>query len=133
MMLIQHPLLLRRALLGDAIISGATGLLMFGGATLLASLLALPEPLLRYAGLVLLPFAAFVAYVGTRANISRSAVWLVIIINALWVLLSIVLLLSGWVAPNLFGQGFVLLQAIVVGGFAELQWLGLQRSALRTG
>jgi hypothetical protein len=66
-------MLLRRALLGDAIISGATGLLMLGGATLLASLLALPEPLLRYAGLVLLPFAAFVAYVGSRANISRSA------------------------------------------------------------
>lgn len=123
-MLVQHPLLLRRALLGDAIISGATGLPMFGGATLLASLLALPEPLLRYAGLMLLPFAAFVAYVGTRANISRSAVW---------VLLSIALLLSSWVAPNLFGQGFVLLQAIVVGGFAELQWLGLRRSALRTG
>ena len=47
--------LLRRVLLTDALVSGATGLLMLSGATLLTRLLALPEPLLRYAGLVLMP------------------------------------------------------------------------------
>ena len=64
--------LLRLALVADAVASGATGLLMFAGAGLLAGLLGLPDELLRYAGVVLLPFAAFVAYVGTRGDIPRA-------------------------------------------------------------
>lgn len=129
---IQNDVFLRRVLLADALISGATGALMLGGAPLLAGMLALPEPLLRYAGLALLPFAAFVAYLATRAAIARAAVWLVIAINALWVLDSLVLLLSGWVTPNMLGYGFVLVQALAVGVFAELQFLGLRRAVLRT-
>jgi hypothetical protein len=124
--------LLRRVLLADAVISGATGLLMAGGATLLGPLLALPEPLLRYAGLALLPFAAFVAVVATRPRIARGAVWAVIAINVLWALDSVLLLLTGWVAPSALGYGFVLFQALVVAGFAEWQWLSLRRRALQT-
>jgi hypothetical protein len=62
---------LRRALLADALISGATGLLMLIGANVLASLLGLPEALLRYAGLVLLPYGSLVAYVATREQLRR--------------------------------------------------------------
>ena len=47
--------LLRFALIGDAVASGATGLLMALGAGLLTGLLGLPESLLRIAGLILLP------------------------------------------------------------------------------
>ncbi len=78
--------LLRRALLADAALSAVTGLLIFGGASFLADLLVLPEPLLRYAGLGLLPYAAFVAYVATREHLSRTAVWAVIALNVLWCL-----------------------------------------------
>lgn len=53
--------LLKFALVADAAVSGATGLLLAAGASLLAGLLALPEPLMRYAGLFLLPYAAVVA------------------------------------------------------------------------
>ena len=49
---------LRQGLLADAVITGATGLVMLFGADVLASLLALPEALLRSAGLALLPFVA---------------------------------------------------------------------------
>ncbi len=52
---------LRLALLGDAAASGATGLLLATAAGPLAPLLGLPEPLLRSAGLVLLPYAAAIA------------------------------------------------------------------------
>lgn len=131
MSVVQRTSLLRQALLADAIVSGATGVLMAGGATVLAELLALPEPLLRYAGLVLLPYAAFVAFVATRVHLQRPAVWAVIVINALWALESIVLLLTGWVAPNIAGYAFVLFQAGVVAVFAELQFLGLRREALK--
>lgn len=129
--MIQTERTLRRVLLADAIISGVTGALMAGGSTVLASLLLLPESLLRSAGLVLLPFAAFVAFVATRPQIPRVAVWAVIIINALWALDSVVLLLSGWVTPNLLGYGFVLFQAVVVAVFGELQFLALRRAALK--
>jgi hypothetical protein len=122
--------LLRLALIADAVASGATGLLMLGGAAFLAGLLGLPTDLLRYAGLALLPFVAFVAFVGTRAEISRSAVTLIVIVNAAWVVGSIALLLSGWVAPTVLGYAFVLAQAIAVAILAELQWIGLRRQTV---
>ena len=131
MSVLQHASFLRRVLLTDAVVSGATGLLMFGGATFLTRVLALPEPLLRYAGLVLLPYAAFVAYVATHLH--RTAVWALISINALWALDSIVLLLAGWVAPNAFGAAFVAAQALVVAAFAALQYLGLRQRATQVG
>lgn len=123
---------LRQVLLADAIISGATGLALFGGTSFLASLFTMPEPLLRYSGLFLLPYAAFIAYLATRASISRVAMWAVISINALWAIDSIVLLVSGWVAPNALGYAFVLFQAVAVAVFAELQFLAIRRSALKT-
>ncbi len=122
---------LRRALLVDAGVSAVTALAMTFGAPLLSGLLELPEPLLRYAGLSLLPFVAAVAFVATRPQPPRAGVWAVIVVNALWVLASIALLLGGLVAPNALGYGFVVLQAAAVAVFAELQLQALRRSALR--
>lgn len=77
----------------------------------------------------MLPFVTFVAYVATRENTAPRAVWAVILVNALWVVASIGLLLSGWVAPNGLGITFVIVQALAVGLFAELQYVGLRRVA----
>lgn len=125
---ISRSIGLRRALLADAVVSGATGLLLLLGASVLAPLFALPEPLLRYAGLVLLPFAACVAYIATRSTIARAATWVVIVGNALWALASVGLLVSGWVAPSMLGSAFVLFQAAAVAVFAELQYTGMRHS-----
>jgi hypothetical protein len=119
---------LRRALLADALISGATGLLMLIGANILASLLGLPEALLRYAGLVLLPYAALVTYIATREQLRRWVVWAVIVANAIWAVDSIIQLLSGWVTPNALGYAFIIFQALVVAAFAEIQYIGMRRS-----
>src|SRR6266581_940606 len=62
----QPNTFLRYALLADAIASGATGLLLITGTGVLESLLNIPVALSREAGLVLIPYVAFVAYVGTR-------------------------------------------------------------------
>jgi hypothetical protein len=121
--------LLRLALIGDAVASGATGLLLAGGAGLLTGLLGLPEQLMRYAGLFLLPYAAVVAYVGTRAMVSRRAVWFIIGANAIWVVESLLLLASGWVSPTALGVAFVAAQALVVAAFAGAQFIGLRRTA----
>ena len=119
---------LRNALLLDAAATGATGLLLIGGAGLLEGLLGLPAGLMRWAGLVLIPFVAFVAWAGTREPASQGAVALIIAVNVLWVVASVCLLLGGLVAPTLLGYAFVLAQAVVVALFAELQYVGLKRS-----
>jgi len=119
---------LRYALLADAVVSGATGLLLIAGADLLAGLLGLPVALMREAGLLLVPYVALVAFVGTREAISRPAVQAIIALNVLWVAGSIGLLMSGFVAPTMLGTAFVIAQAVAVGAFAELQFIGLRRA-----
>ena len=69
----------------------------------------------------LIPYAAIVAYVGTRPDVSRAAVWAIIAYNVLWSIDSVVLLVSGYVSPTALGYAFVIFQAAVVAGFAGLQ------------
>ncbi|MBM7062502.1 hypothetical protein JQX08_17450 [Pseudomonas sp. UL073] len=125
---VQPSLLLRRALYADGLISGATGLLLMLAADVLSSWLELPRALLFGAGASLLPFALALAWLASRARIQRGAVWAVIAVNALWVLDSLLLLVSGWVAPNLLGYAFVIAQALAVLLFIELELLGLKQS-----
>lgn len=125
-----HPsLFLRRALLADAVVSGAMALLLTFGAGVLTSLLNLPEALLLESGLFLMAYAAFVGLLGSRAAMPKALVLLVIVGNALWTLASVALLMSGAVSPNLLGMAFVVMQAVAVGMFAELQFIGLRKSA----
>ena len=124
-----HPsLLLRRALLADAIFSGTSAIVLTLGAGALASLLSLLDMLLRETGLFLILYAALVGWLGTRQTLPKALVWLVIAGNAVWTLASIALLFSGLVAPNLLGEIVVAAQAIATGVFAELQYMGLRRS-----
>ena len=118
---------LRRALVLDAIASGATGLMLIAGAGLLEGLLGLPGALLRWAGIVLVPYVAFVAFTATRGTISRPAVWAIVAANALWAIASALLLVSGLVAPTALGYAFVIFQAVVVALLGELQYMGLHR------
>jgi len=53
----------------------------------------------------------------------------VIAINAAWVAGSVLLLLSGRIEPNILGYAFILGQALAVAGFAEMQYVGLRKSA----
>ena len=123
-----HPSpFLRNVLLLDAAASGATAALLIAGAGFLDGLLGLPVALMREAGLILVPYVAFVAWVGTREVITRGAVWAIIAANALWAVASVGLLVSGLVAPTILGTAFVIAQAAVVGLLGELQYAGLKR------
>lgn len=119
---------LRNVLHADALISGAAGLLMMLGAPLLSPLLELPAQLLFWAGLVLVPFVAMLVVVARRTTVSKLMMIDIIAINALWVVASFGLLLSGVVAPNALGIAFVVAQALAVAVFAELQFIGIRRA-----
>jgi hypothetical protein len=128
----NRPNFLRYAMLADAIASGATGVLLIAGAGLLDGLLGLPVALMREAGLLLVPYVAVVAFVGTREVISRPAVQTIVALNIVWTVCSIGLLLTDYVAPTALGTAFVIAQAAVVAIFAELQFIGLRRQSLVT-
>jgi hypothetical protein len=120
---------LRVALLGDAAASSATGLLLATAAGPLSPLLGLSEPLLRGAGLVLLPYAAAIAWAGTRAAPPRWAVRGAAALNLLWTADSLLLLIWRPVSPTGLGVTIVLAQALVVLGFAVAQWAVLRRTS----
>jgi hypothetical protein len=128
MSIIHSPKFLRIVLLVDAATCAATGLLMTLGGDILARLTAIPEPLLRYAGMSLFPLAIFIALVGTRESIAPAAVWVVIIGNALWVTGSALLLFGVMIAPNALGYVVIGAQAAAVALLAELEYFGLRKT-----
>ena len=124
-----HPsLFLRRALLADAVFSGISAVGLTFGAGIFASLLNLPETLLRETGLFLIAYTMLVGWLGARQSMPKALVLIVVAGNAVWTLASIALLFSGAVSPNLLGEIVVAAQAIATGAFAELQYIGLRKS-----
>ena len=119
---------LRFVLLADAATCLVCGLTFAGGGGILQNLLGLPGDLLFYTGLGLFPFAAFLLYVATRKSVSKTVVWIVISLNALWTIDSFLLLFSGYVAPTTFGYVFVTLQPLGVALFADLEFIGLRKA-----
>ena len=64
-----------------------------------------------------------------RDVLPRTGVWAVIVSNVAWAVDCVALLLTGWIDPTLLGVAFILVQAVVVAAFAELQVVGLRRLA----
>ncbi len=122
--------LLRFGLLIDAAISGAVGALMLAAAGAMHSVTALPDPLLRHVGLIFIPYVLLVGWLGLRETLRRGVVWVVIACNVVWAIASILLLTSAGIALSNLGVAFVIVQAVAVVVFAELQFMGLRRSAM---
>jgi len=128
--LIRPDSFLRRVLLADAAVSAVVGLLMAAAADPLQALLGLPASLLVGAGLALLPYAAYCAWIATRAAVPRAAVWAPIALNVLWAIECLVVAFGGGYAPSLLGQVFAVVQVVTVLVFAELEFMGLRRAPL---
>lgn len=119
---------LRVSLLSDAVFSGASAVLLVSAATPLAALFGLPQPLLFWCGLLFVPYAAAVGWLGSRRAVKPAAVWAIIAGNGIWAIGSIGVLLSGWHQPTSLGSAFVVGQAVMVGIFAELQFMALRHA-----
>lgn len=119
--------LLRRAIQLDAVATAAMAALLIAAAAPLSQWLQLPQNLLLGAGLLLVPYVAYLGWLLSRERISAQQAWSVIAINACWVIDSAIVLVGGWVSPNALGMAFVIVQALAVAVFAELQYFGLRR------
>ena len=75
---------LRRVWGADAAVSAVVGAAMAGAAGLLGELIGLPAQLLAVAGLSLLPYAAFLAWLATRSAVPRAAAWAPVLLNIVW-------------------------------------------------
>ena len=120
--------LIRFALVADAAATVATGALLAVGASLLADLTGLPASATLPLGLFLIVFAAFVGWVGMQRETPCGAAMLIVIVNAAWVVASILVVLAGAFPLTLLGVAFVLVQAVAVAAFVALQWVGLGRA-----
>jgi hypothetical protein len=119
---LSREALLRLALKLDAVVTGANGLAYLGAADPLHDLLGLEPALLRGVGAFLVAFAALVWTAATRPAIPRAAVTAIVIANGAWAAGSLVFVTAGISSPWTVGSIWIALQALVVAGFAALQW-----------
>ena len=119
---------LRRVWWADAAVSAVVGAAMALGAVPLGELIGLPARLLAVAGLSLLPYAAFLAWLATRAAVPRAAAWAPVLLNVVWAIDCVALALLHADAGRLL-VGFVAVQVVTVLTFAELEYAGVRRSA----
>ena len=118
---------LRTALLLDAVVTGANGAAYLAAATWLDGLLGISSAPLRAIGAFLVAFGVAVAVVGARPHVAPRAVVAVIVLNALWVVESVVAAATGWQSPTTVGVTWMILQAGVVAAFAALQTVAARR------
>lgn len=85
--------------------------------------------MLLSSGLFLIPFAAFIAWIATRAEPPHPGVWAVIAVNLIWAAGSYAMLAGGAVSPNALGYGLLALQGAGAALLAWLEYVGLRKAA----
>ncbi|MGP3975743.1 hypothetical protein ACTWQF_17390 [Streptomyces sp. 8N114] len=119
--------LARLALKSDGVVTGLNGLGYLALATVLDSFFGFDTKVQYPVGVFLLVYGIGVLVLGTRETINRNGLGLVLVANLGWAALSIVVLATDALTPTGAGQVWIVLQALVVGGFAALQYTGLKR------
>ncbi len=111
----------------DAVTTGANGIAYVALAGVLDSPLGVAAGPLRAIGIALIAYSVAVWVLASRSPINRTGVRAVIAANAIWAVESVIVLIAGWVDPQTLGGVWIALQALVVGGFAALQYAALRR------
>ncbi|MDQ6523908.1 hypothetical protein RB608_09870 [Nocardioides sp. LHD-245] len=104
----------------DAVVTGANGLVYLAAAGLLVDLLGGDAATWRAVGVFLLAYAAGVALYA-RSPRSARAGWVIVVANALWVIASLDVAVTGALDLDPAGRAWVVAQAVVVGSFVLLQ------------
>jgi hypothetical protein len=117
---------LRLILKLDAVVTGVNGIAYLALAGPLEDLLGVAPELTRPIGAFLVLFAAAVWFVATRPVVPRMAVADIAAANAVWAVGSVAFAATGASSPTTVGTVWIVLQALVVGGFAALQALAMR-------
>src|SRR5262249_11866513 len=120
--------LLRLALRADAIFCIATGAIGLVAAQSLSAILGIQPPLaLSILGMLVILYGAFLCYAAVQAPISRRIAVAAMVLDAIWVIDSVVLLVAGWLPLTSAGMWTIGLLAVVVAVLGELTFFGLRR------
>ena len=121
--------LLRKALLGNAALSGLSGLVLIIASGAVAGLLGpdIPASLVVAVGVVCLGFAIAVAAIARPHEPEPLAAVVVTTLDVLWILGSVALLAGFSDRLSTAGFWLVLGQAVIVADFALLQAISLRR------
>ena len=123
----SHPL--KRALRGNAIFSGVSGIIALLGAQPLANFTGIGVSTVLYIiGAVLIFYAVDLWWVSSQEPINQRIAWVAIILDLLWVLGSIGILVSGWPSLTVAGRWTVFFLAEIVAAFAIWQYISVSRS-----
>lgn len=112
----------------DGLTCTAMGALLLAAADPIAGLTQIPAGLLWWAGLLLLPTAAFMAIASRQAPTPRWMTSLIVAGNGLWALISLALPLLGPIQPNLLGYVFLLGQGAVVAALGVAEYAADRRA-----
>ena len=118
--------LLRLVLVADAAVTGANAFAYLAGAVVLDSVLGVPTALLLVLGAFLAVYSGLVLRLAIRP--ARAGVLAVVVANLVWAAASLLVLALDTFTPEPAGQVWIALQAVVVAGFAALQYIGLRRA-----
>ncbi len=127
-MTIDNTPFLRNTLLADGAMGAGAAALTILGAGFLAPLLNLPEGLIFWAGVALVPIALFLFAMARRHEVPRSWLREIVFINWAWVAASIAILAFAPIEPNMLGVAFIVAQAAAVALFALLQGAALRNA-----
>jgi hypothetical protein len=117
----------RLAVRFDAAVTGAFGALLVIASPLLNGWLGIATPLLVALGVILVGYALVLEFVVARRP-TPALVWEVIALNTLWVVASVVAVLTDALTLTTLGTVFVLAQAAAVALIADLQYLALRKA-----
>ena len=122
----DHSRFLRRSLQLDGVASGLCGAVLLFAAQPISTLFGLSTSgVARVVGGLLLVYAAALLWNASRLTVSRGETLLAVVLNAAWVLGSLVVVVDG--PLTLIGSAAVAAVAAAVLGFAVLEVLGLRR------
>ena len=123
--------LLRRALQGNGAFSTVSGLVTLLGANAVAAFTGVqPAIVFIVLGISLLLFAAGLFWMTRETAVNPTLARIVIVMDVLWVVGSVILLLSNALPLTVAGKWAIGLVADMVALFAILQYIGLRRATV---